>query len=192
MAQDVTQNSATIWWESSAPGPTILKYGTDPNNLNQTAQAPWGQMSHHVPLPNLRPDTTYYFHVENPNGQVMGQGQFHTQAANWSQSQGVQIVNGPVIEQVTPTTAVIAWTTNVPSSAVVHYSTDSKNLAQTAEAPWGGTTHRVTINNLQPNGTYYFQVESGQAQGSGNGTKSPESMFQTPVNDAGNWSATKR
>ena len=36
-----------------------------------------------------------------------------------------------------------------------------------AEAPWGanGRTHRAKLTNLQPSTTYYFRVETGQAQG---------------------------
>src|SRR5581483_9402772 len=66
--------------------------------------------------------------------------------------QALSITHGPVIEQVTSNQAVIAWSTNVASSAVVHYGTDPNNLSQTAEQAWGGQqnanrtdTHRVTI-----------------------------------------------
>src|ERR1051325_10689125 len=68
--QDVTDTGATIWWETSSPSATIVKYGTDPNNLNQTAQQPWGNQSHSVQLSNLQPNTTYYFQVQRPSGEV--------------------------------------------------------------------------------------------------------------------------
>ncbi|MBV9609538.1 MAG: fibronectin type III domain-containing protein [Acidobacteria bacterium] len=103
-----------------------------------------------------------------------------------SGTQALTITHGPVIEQVTDKQAVVAWTTNVPSSAVVHYGTTPKSLTQTAEQSWGGQqnanrtdTHRVTIKGLQPNTTYYIQVESGQAQGSGTGEKSPVVTIHT-------------
>lgn len=101
------------------------------------------------------------------------------QTANSSQQ--LQITHGPVIEQVTSNSAIVAWTTNVPSSAVLHYGTssDPNAMTQTAEESWGGQqntnqtdTHRVTIQNLQPNTTYYIQAESGQGQGTGTGQKS--------------------
>ncbi len=104
-----------------------------------------------------------------------------------STPQALQITHGPIVEQVTSNSAIVAWTTNVPSSAIVHYgqSNDPSKLTQTAEEAWGGqqaagkTTHRVTIQNLQPNTLYFLQVESGQGQGTGTGQKSSLMAIQT-------------
>ncbi len=107
-------------------------------------------------------------------------------------SQQLQITHGPIVEQATSNSAIVAWTTNLPSSAVLHYGTNSdpNSWNQAAEQAWGGqqsgqgTTHRVTIQNLQPNTTYYIQAESGQAQGSGTGMKSSVVTFRTPAQGA--------
>lgn len=96
-------------------------------------------------------------------------------------AQTLAIVKGPDIEFVTPNAVVIDWSTDARSSSVVHYGTDKNNLDQTAEAPWGSSFHRVTIQNLQPNTTYYFVAESSQAQGTGSGNKSTVAGFQTPA-----------
>ncbi len=66
------QNSATIAWSTDHEGSTVVDYGTDPNNLNQKAQAPWGAggLTHRVELKNLKPGTRYYFEVET--GQARG------------------------------------------------------------------------------------------------------------------------
>jgi phosphodiesterase/alkaline phosphatase D-like protein len=80
----------------------------------------------------------------------------------------LKIVDGPRVESVTDTTAVIAWSTDVESSAIVHYDTDQNALHQKAMEKWGGqksgasVLHRVTIRNLKPGTKYFFQVESGQ------------------------------
>jgi phosphodiesterase/alkaline phosphatase D-like protein len=180
--QEVTDTAATIWWETSSPAATIIKYGTDQNNLNQTAQQPWGNQSHSVKITNLQPNTTYYFQVQRPSGEVLKSGSFQTQGSGFEKNQAVRIVDGPRIEFIAQDHAVIAWTTNVPSSAVVHYGTDQNNLGQTAQEPWGQTTHRVTVRGLQPQGTYYFTVESGQAKdNNGETAKSQVGMFQTYV-----------
>ncbi len=94
-------------------------------------------------------------------------------------SQNVQITKGPTIENAGNNSAVIAWSTNTNASTVLKYGTDPNNLNQTAEAPWGGLTHRVTIKNLNPNTTYYFQVTSAQGQGSGTGAVSTIEQFKT-------------
>src|SRR5439155_25067274 len=80
--------------------------------------------------------------------------------------QDIRITNGPVIEEATSNAAVIAWSTDVTSSSQVWYGTEKNNLTHSAEAPDNGSkTHRVRMDNLKPNTTYYFQVESSQRRG---------------------------
>src|ERR1051326_4456915 len=59
-------------------------------------------------------------------------------------SNPVQITNGPVVENVTDTTAQIAWSTNVNAGTTLHYGTEPSHLELAAGMPWGGLTHRVT------------------------------------------------
>src|SRR5438105_3442637 len=91
----------------------------------------------------------------------------------------VKLTNGPVVESAKDNKATIAWSTNVPSSTILKYGTDPNNLNQTAEAPWGGTTHRVYLKNLKPGSTYYYRVESTQAQGTGSQAMSSTESFKT-------------
>jgi len=84
---------AEIAWSTDAPGSSIVKYGTSPSALNETAEAPWGgtkepngDYNHTVWMKNLKPNTTYYFIVETTQGAGTGtqtQSQpkeFHTAA----------------------------------------------------------------------------------------------------------------
>ena len=89
------------------------------------------------------------------------------------------ITNGPVVEGTTDTTAVIAWTTNVNAGTTVKYGADQSHLSQVAEMPWGGITHRVHLKGLQPGTTYFYQVSSGKAQGSGTTVCSQVLSFTT-------------
>jgi hypothetical protein len=91
----------------------------------------------------------------------------------------VEIVAGPVVENVTATTAVIAWSTNVNAGTVLHYGTDPQHLNQTASMPWGGLTHRVDLKDLNPDTRYYFQAESPKGQGTGTSAASPPASFRT-------------
>ncbi len=93
--------------------------------------------------------------------------------------QGVQITNGPIIETVDSNSATIAWSTNQPSSTRVWYGTDPNNLTRVAEAPFTNGTHRVQIKGLQPNATYYFQVESGQGRGGSEAESQGVMSFKT-------------
>jgi phosphodiesterase/alkaline phosphatase D-like protein len=103
------------------------------------------------------------------------------QSPNAQQNPNVQITKGPTIESVTPRSAVIAWSTNTNSGSTLRYGTSPDQLAKTAQVPWGGLTHRVTLQNLQPNTTYYFTVESMQGEGTGTGAASGVAQFKTPA-----------
>ena len=91
----------------------------------------------------------------------------------------VEITHGPVVESVTDTTAVIAWSTNVNAGTLLHYGTDINHLDQIASMPWGGLTHRVNLKDLKPDTKYYFKAESAQGQGSGSTAVAPQSFFRT-------------
>jgi phosphodiesterase/alkaline phosphatase D-like protein len=167
IVQEVQEpNAVEVWWQTNGQSSTILKYGTSPNNLSQQAEQPWGEQSHTVRLTNLQPGATYYYQVATTAGRVLDQGTFQVPNAQQAQMQ-FRITHGPVIEKLGPSSLVVAWTTNVPSSSTVKYGTQPNHLNETAQAAWGQQTHRVTINNLQPNTKYFFQVQTAQAQGTG-------------------------
>ena len=96
-----------------------------------------------------------------------------------------QITQGPMVEGVGDTWAVIAWTTNTGGSSVVRYGTSANNLDQTAQSPYADNekmssqNHRVHINNLKPGTTYYFMADSGQGEGTGTEAKSAVGQFTT-------------
>jgi hypothetical protein len=83
------------------------------------------------------------------------------------------------VESVKGNTATIAWSTNVNASTILKYGADPNNLDRSAEAPWGGVTHRVHLRNLKPGTTYYYRVESTQAQGTGTQAVSGVEQFRT-------------
>lgn len=91
----------------------------------------------------------------------------------------VRITSGPVVEQVTDSTATIAWSTNVNAGTILRYGTEPDQLSLMAMMPWGGLTHRVYLKGLKAGTTYYFQAESGQAQGTGSKAQADVARFQT-------------
>jgi hypothetical protein len=99
---------------------------------------------------------------------IAGLAQSSEQPVNIYRASDLKIVDGPRVEAVTDRSAVIAWSTDVESSAIVRYGTDKENLDKKAFDQWGGrktgssVVHRVTLRDLQPNTKYVFEVESGQ------------------------------
>lgn len=196
---------AVVAWTTNTGGSSVVRYGTDRNNLNQTAQSPYADnektsaQNHRVHLNNLKPGTTYYFMVVSGQGEGTGTqaqgsiGQFTTKGSAQSPGAGnpaekatnVKIVDGPRVEGVGGDWAVIAWTTNTGGSSVVHYGASAGSLQQTAQAPYSDNektasqNHRVRLTNLKPSTTYYFVADSGQGEGTGTEAKSQVGQFTT-------------
>lgn len=162
IAEKITSTSAVIWWQTTAPEESILLYGTSSTDQPYRVQRPWTTSTHEVSMKKLQPGTTYYLAVLQPDGAKSAIGQFTTQPLGYSHDSNVRITNGPLFEQITPDSATIAWSANLPSAFLVHYGTDPQDLSQTVEAPWTPTTHRVVLRGLQSDTHYYFSIESNQ------------------------------
>ena len=69
---------------------------------------------------------------------------------------------------------------------VVRYGTDPNRLIETAKSPirlnpdHSTTVFRVRLENLKPQTTYYYTVDSIQANGKSDGVKSSVKQFTTP------------
>lgn len=200
VVEGVGDSWAVVAWTTNEGSSSVLHYGTDQNNLSQTAQQDYQKSqssqgaNHRVKIDNLQPGTTYYFKVDSGQGQQSGSmassnvGQFTTKQTGQASSQNgapgnLQITQTPRVPRISDTWAVVTWMTNAGGSSIVHYGTDANNLNQTAQAPYAqgsnDTRHRVRITGLQPNTTYYFTVDSGQGQGTGTSAASDVRKFTT-------------
>jgi hypothetical protein len=103
----------------------------------------------------------------------------------------VRITQGPEIERADPDFAIIRWTSNNPGGSpehygIVRYGTDQTKLKQTAKSPirlnpgHSYTVFRVRMDGLKPRTTYYYAVDSTEANGKGDGVKSAVKHFTTP------------
>ena len=103
----------------------------------------------------------------------------------------VRITRGPEIERADPYLTIIRWTSKNPGGSpehygVVHYGTNPKELSQTAKSPirlnpgHTYTVFRVRMDSLKPRTTYYYTVDSMEANGKDGGVKSTVKHFTTP------------
>ena len=103
----------------------------------------------------------------------------------------VRIIQGPTIELAREQLTIIRWTTNNPGGSpvhygIVHYGTDPRGLSETAKSPirlnpgHASTVFRVRIDGLRPRTTYYYTVDSMEANGKGDGVRSAVKHFTTP------------
>jgi hypothetical protein len=103
----------------------------------------------------------------------------------------VRITQGPELESARPNLVIIRWTSKNPGGSpehygVVHYGTNPKDLSQTAKSPirlnpgHTYTVFRVRMDDLPPRTTYYYKVDSMEANGTSDGITSPVKHFTTP------------
>jgi Purple acid Phosphatase, N-terminal domain len=103
----------------------------------------------------------------------------------------VRIMQGPEIERADPDFVIVRWTSNNPGGSpehygIVRYGTEPTNLSQTAKSPirlnpgHSSTVFRVRMDGLKPRTTYYYIVDSMEANGKGDGVKSAVKHFTTP------------
>ena len=100
----------------------------------------------------------------------------------------VRITEGPDVELAKEHLTIVRWTTNNPGGSpvhygIVHYGTDPKNLSQIAKSPirlnpdHSSTVFRVRLDNLKPGITYYYTVDSMEANDTSDGVMSPVHHF---------------
>ena len=102
----------------------------------------------------------------------------------------VRITEGPAIERADANSAIITWRSNNPGGApehygVVYYGKNPGELSQTAKSKirlnpsHSYTVFRVWMPDLQPQTTYYYKVDSMEANGNSDGVQSPLKQFTT-------------
>jgi hypothetical protein len=103
---------------------------------------------------------------------------------------GVRITEGPQLESANDHSVIIRWKSNNPGGspehyAIAYYGTNPKNLSETARSPirlnpgHSYTIFRVRIGDLKPRTTYYYKVDSMEANGATDEIRSPVKRFTT-------------
>jgi phosphodiesterase/alkaline phosphatase D-like protein len=103
----------------------------------------------------------------------------------------VEITQGPELESAKDLEVIIRWTSNNPGGSdehfgVVHYGKNPADLSHSAKSHirlnqgHAQTVFRVRVDGLEPHTTYYYKVDSEQANGTSDGVTSPVNKFSTP------------
>ncbi len=113
--------------------------------------------------------------------------QAYDSVGNISPSSNVAYVTTPAVSvsitnysvgAKTSSSAVISWTTNVPSTGFVSYGTSSANLNLSATSGTLGTSHSVKLSGLSRNRSYYYKITATSEDGK-TIVSSPISNFRT-------------
>jgi phosphodiesterase/alkaline phosphatase D-like protein len=163
-----TDDTATITWKTDDQAATIVRFGTNANNLNQVEKQSGGARDHKIVLTGLMPGTTYSFAIMTNDGDVREKGQFTTKGSSARANNpaavmtggpdNVVITMGPELRNFNGSTATLYWETNNVAANDVRYGLDPRNLDQRAAERGGSRQHTAELSNLQPGRTYYFEI----------------------------------
>ncbi len=156
----VGATSTQVAWTTSTGGSSIIRYGTNPNNLNQTAEEPYQTSSgnqhvtHRVLIKNLQPNTTYYFVVDSGQGQGTGsetksQVESFTTRAQGTGHTGEGNLSGTVKDPA-GTQNIAGATVKVAGPASNTLTTDSQGVWRMDPTPTGTYTITVTAPGYKP------------------------------------------
>jgi hypothetical protein len=162
-----TQSSAQISWATFGyPTSGLVRWGTSPNALVNSIASPFPSTRHGVAVNGLQPNTTYYFQAQARDDR--GQEQvteviaIKTQPApvgDWE----IQGFDGTT----TVNSATLIWRTpGADTKALVRIGKSADDLSfRTIEVDEFKSVHLVTVNGLEANTAYYFQVRAIDAGG---------------------------
>lgn len=153
-----TGGAATVSFTANMPVTCIVEYGTNSGTyLWQTPLTATPVVNNTLTISNLGSDITYYARVtaSAPGFTSVQSGEFNFTTASSN------AVSTPAAGTVTNTSAVISWTTAMPSTHMIEYGTNSGSyLWTTTMSASPDTSHSVSLSGLAAGTTYYYRAWS--------------------------------
>jgi len=170
----ITDSGVTISWSTDVPATTALAYGTTAALGQMSPIQSALTLSHGVTLTGLTAGTTYYFVARSASagGQTgySGTNSFTTTGIN------LPVISGVTAAPGSNNSAVVSWTTSVPTVSYVQFGTTTAYDRYSAET--GLTTNPQPAMGYVPSGVIHYQVVSTDA--SGHQVMSPDYQFTEP------------
>ena len=163
--QTADAQTATVAWETNNVSTSKVLLGTSPDQLSESTVQEDSTRRHSLVVDELKPKTTYYYRVASTD--LSGKEQilpapseapatFTTAASDKVEPNATS----PTVTALPGGTAVLRWTTNEPTTAVVQLGESATNLKERARAIDPIRQHSVVLTGLDPETTYWLKVES--------------------------------
>jgi len=178
--ESITDNQATVVWETDEPSDSKIEYGTTTNYGSSRASTD-NVTVHRITLTNLTADTEYNFKVYSididKNGPTSSDNvTFTTQAAP---DRTPPVITNVTVSATTDKTATIEWDTDELSDSFIDYGFTSSYGYKTGSSQ-DVLHHKITVTNLVADSLYHFRV--GSIDKSDNEAPAqPDATFRTAV-----------
>lgn len=173
--------TVTITWTTDELSTSQVEYGLTGSYGTQTILDANLVTSHVVEITSLDPETTYHFRVKSKdasdNEAISGENTFDTTTPP------DPVISNISSSNITQTSSVVAWDTDISASSQVFYGTSSGSYTdQTSLDSDLVTSHSAALLGLSADTTYYYIVKSVSQYGKV--TTSSEHFFTTLEEDA--------
>jgi len=173
---DITANEATVTWTTNVPTIGKVDWGFDVSYGGGSITESEPTQTHSVRITGLAPNATYVVRVTNT---APGREAVVTEGISFKTAQAfVSITVPPSESELTATSVIITWSTDVASDSKVEYGLDTNYGNETGSATLV-TQHSVRLVGLTPGTTYHYRVSSGAPNRSR--VVSSDRTFTTPL-----------
>jgi len=156
-AGSITENTATITWNTNEPATSQVEYGETISYGSSTTLDPTLTTSHSVQLTGLGAWTTYHYRVKSndadSNAGISGDNVFTTDDSTDPVISSIQVIN------IGDNGATVTWTTDEPATSRVDYG-ETAGYGQSEESASLVTSHSLSITGLDSGSTYHYRVLS--------------------------------
>jgi len=174
---NITEESATISWQTTVPATSKVVYGTN-NTMDKSTQEDNTMVTEHtVELLGLKPNTEYKFKViskDEKNNEV--------ESNIYSFKTDTVKTSGPIISNInilslTSSSATIYWETDVEANSRVDYGLSDNYSYYKEDIDNYVLKHYVTLTDLNNNQIYHYKITSSNKWGYSSSTD--DMIFQT-------------
>jgi len=155
---DITDNSVNILWNTNIETTGQVEYNPAHQNRKNISLSLTSGTKHNITLKNLLPGTIYYYQITAKDyyGNLTS-SDYHTFTTTGIP---LPLFLSIKISQVSKTTAIINWITNVATTSQLRYGTDTNYRKGTLIDKNFLLTHNVELNGLTPSTVYHFEISA--------------------------------
>jgi len=165
LVEDVGDSSVTISWLTDESASSLVRLGTQANNLSQTETSIGFFRQHELTLTNLTAETTYYFVSESKDlsGNTTSSVVYSFTTLAESQPPALNITTGPIVERLTGNSMTLSWKTNLNSDT--RLVCESNNAISEVNKIEMVKNHVISLIGLDFNTGYRCAVYSTDLEG---------------------------
>lgn len=176
--RNITSTTAQIIWQTSGPTTSWVDYGTKSGIYDVSAGDNNLTTSHVVMITGLVPGTKYYYRVRVKDANEV---EFTSMEYSFTAVLKPKI-DSLTISNVTPYSVTISWNTNVDTETLMNWGTTTAYGQKRGNATVG-KIHSVTIDNLEDNTEYHYQILAHDQ--AGNEVADEDKILRTPLDTNG-------